>query len=213
MEKQKNGSSLEIDKDTTVKLIINTESEFVQKKLEKEIEVKVIETDAPTIEINDENELELIPGEMANDEVGKIYYSIDGGEFTQYTDKIKLGSGTHLVKAYQVSSDKNIRSEEIEKEVTIEETADENFDDSESDSENNITEDNNKTDKKNDNNEAMSNDNKSKENKIQEQKKSKDIMPKTGDSITFFATTILIIIILNIIVKKDRKNGKRSKRK
>ena len=52
-----------------------------------------------------------------------MYYKIDDGEETEYTEKVKLNlePGSHAIKAYQVSKDENVKSDEVEKEITIEE--------------------------------------------------------------------------------------------
>lgn len=117
------GNEFEVEENTKVMLNAEANIEFSNKSAEKEIEVKVIKVESPEIKIDEENNLELVAGGVKNDTLGKIYYKIDDGEYIEYTEKVKLNlePGSHAIKAYQVSKDENVKSDEVEKEITIEE--------------------------------------------------------------------------------------------
>ena len=117
------GNEFEVEENTNVMLNAEANIEFSNKSTEKEIEVKVIKVESPEIQIDEENNLELVAGGVKNDELGKMYYKIDDGEETEYTEKVKLNlePGSHAIKAYQVSENENVKSKEVEKEITIEE--------------------------------------------------------------------------------------------
>ena len=124
IDELQNGNSVTIENDSTIKLYANTKKEFMNFTYNKEIDAKVIKIEKPTIERIDNETLNVVPGEVTNDTLGKIFYSIDGGEDTEFVDEIKLTPGVHTVKVYQVSENHNVKSDEIEEEFLVEDNFD-----------------------------------------------------------------------------------------
>lgn len=157
-----NGNSITVEDDTNITLFAYTNKEFLEQSTTKEIDVKVIRVEKPEIEVDEEDNLILIYGEVTNDEQGNPYYSIDNEEYLLYTDKVKLEPGTHTIKAYQESKEYKVESEVEAKEITIDKQETDDNDDNNQNSDNdNIQDDNNgnNQDNNNDNNQDNNNDN------------------------------------------------------
>lgn len=119
------GNVVEVEEDSSIILRAKANIEFSEKAIEKEIQVKVIKTEEPKIEVDEETNLEIIPGNVENDEIENIYYIIDDGDPIVYTEKVALDlePGEHTIKAYQVTTS-GIESEMSEENITIEENND-----------------------------------------------------------------------------------------
>ena len=115
------GNSVTLKEDATLKLKAHTDKEFTDQTIEKDINVKVIKTEKPTIKIDEEDNLILTQGAIENDELANIYYSIDNETEKTYTGKVKLEVGTHKIKAYQITKNHQIKSLDETKEVIIKE--------------------------------------------------------------------------------------------
>ena len=281
------GNSVTLKEDATLKLKAHTDKEFTDQTIEKDINVKVIKTEKPTIKIDEEDNLILTQGVIENDELANIYYSIDNETEKVYTDKVKLEVGTHKIKAYQITKNYQIKSLDETKEVTIKEPAKTEKPTIQMDKENNLiltqgkiendeladiyysvndgkykkytgkvkfevgiykikayqvtkkyqiksdiaeaeitVEDNKEPEIKpnedknpsnnNDNNKDLSNDeqnnntNSNEENKNTETEKQKSSenknIPKTGDMIMIYVVVLFVIITLNIVINRKRKN-------
>lgn len=192
----KNESNLELDEDTENIIIhISGEKEFTTINLQKQIDVKVIQVDKPTINVQD-NKLEIVQGEIINDELGNIFYSVDGGEYLKYTEKVNLDPGTHTIKAYVVSKDKEIKGDEIEKDITIEKQ-EEKSEDNKTEENTNIANEIKEEQSQIENTENTKNSNKSDNSQT---------TPKTSDNIIKTIGILSVIAIINILVIKIRKN-------
>lgn len=281
------GNSVTLKEDATLKLKAHTDKEFTDQTIEKDINVKVIKTEKPTIKIDEENNLILTQGVIENDELANIYYSIDNETEKVYTDKVKLEVGTHKIKAYQTTKNYQIKSLDETKEVIIKELVKTEKPTIQMDKENNLilmqgkiendeladiyysvndgeykkytgkvkfevgiykikayqvtkkyqiksdiaeaeitVEDNKEPEVKpnedknpsnnNDNNKDLSNDeqnnntNSNEENKNTETEKQKSSenknIPKTGDMIMIYVVVLFVIITLNIVINRKRKN-------
>ena len=166
------GTSLETEEDLHVKLRVSAYKEFTDINAEKDIDVKVVKVGVPNIN-NDNNSVEITEGEIENDELGDIYYSINGGEYQKYTDKLTLEGGTYIIKAYVVSKNNEIIGEEIEEEITIEETSDDEPNEDNNNDDNNNEDNNNEDNQKEDENKAS--DNEEKKDEDQEKESNEDI--------------------------------------
>ena len=115
------GNVIEVEEDSSVILRAKANIEFSEKVIEKEVQVKVIKTEEPIIEIDEENNLEITPGNVENDEIANIYYIIDDGDPIVYTEKVALDiePGEHTINAYQVTTN-GIESQMAEENITIE---------------------------------------------------------------------------------------------
>jgi hypothetical protein len=281
------GNSVTLKEDATLKLKAHTDKEFTDQTIEKDINVKVIKTEKPTIKIDEEDNLILTQGAIENDELANIYYSIDNETEKTYTGKVKLEVGTHKIKAYQITKNHQIKSLDETKEVIIKEPVKTEKPTIQMDKENNLiltqgkiendeladiyysvndgeykkytgkvkfevgiykiktyqvtkkyqiksdiaeaevtVKDNKEPEVKpnedknpsnnNDNNKDLSNDeqnnntNSNKENKNTEIEKQKvnenKNIPKTGDMIMIYVVVLFVIITLNIVINRKRKN-------
>ena len=134
------GNEVTVEENTTMKLKAAGKLNFVNKFEDKEINVIVVKTNEPDVNIDEENNLEVTPGEIENDELEGIYYIVDEGEEEEYKEKLTLDydPGEHTIRIYQRTT-KGVISEIVEKSFTINENKEE---------ENNSNTDNNSTDDK-----------------------------------------------------------------
>lgn len=190
----KTGNSIEIEEDAQIKLKLSSEMNFISMSAEKEINAKVIKVEIPEIKTENNGEVTITAGNIKNDDLEAIYYNVDGGEYKQYNSKIILDPGEHTIEAYQVSKNKNVKSEKRQKEITVEEP------------------------KENIKQEAVS-ENSNVENNINESiKDTENIIrskqnPTTGDNIFKYVSILVIVISINIVIivinKHNRKIYKR----
>ena len=165
--------------------------------------------DSPNIELNNNKKVEIISQNIENDELEKVFFSINDGEFQEYLNEISLNPGTYIIKAYQISKQKNIRSNETEKEIIIEEKKEQtNSEKKDNKEEKNDENNNKKSEEIIENSNVINSDNKVEENIIQ----SNEIQinpnnPKTSDDILFFEILIILIIGINVLIiyKNEKK--------
>ena len=200
------GNSATLKEDTTLKLKAHTDKEFTDQTIEKDINVKVIKTEKPTIKIDEEDNLILTQGAIENDELADIYYSVNDGKYKKYTGKVKFEVGIYKIKAYQVTKKYQIKSDIAEAEVTVKDNKEPEVKPNEDkDPSNN-----------NDNNKDLSNDEQNNNTNSNEEKKNTEIekqkvnenknIPKTGDMIMIYVVVLFVIITLNIVINRKRKN-------
>lgn len=209
-EEKLSGNNIVIENDSNIKLEAYTNKEFIEQTVQKEIQAKVINVEKPSIELDDEDNLVLNNGNIINDELGNIYYSINDGEYMLYTEKISLQPGTHTIKAYQVTKEYEVKSLTETKEIKIEEKIEDNNQENE-DNQNNDKENNNSEEiEKEENNEQTSNEKADKEQindeyTYDEQKAEEEKSPKTGDNAFSYIIAIFVIILLNIVIKQKKR--------
>lgn len=200
------GNSVTLKEDATLKLKAHTDKEFTDQTIEKDINVKVIKTEKPTIKIDEEHNLILTQGAIENDELANIYYSIDNETEKTYTGKVKLEVGTHKIKAYQVTKKYEIKSDIAEAVVTVKDNKEPEVKPNEDKDPSN----NNNNNKDLSNDEQNNNTNSNEENKNTETEKQKSSenknIPKTGDMIMIYVVVLFVIITLNIVINRKRKN-------
>lgn len=116
------GDEIELEENKNIKLKVVAEIDFMEQEIEKDIEVKVVNVEKPTVNVNEANELEIIPGEIINDELEGIYYSIDEKDEQKYNGKVelKLEPGEYELNAYQKTKNGAI-SEQTKKIINIKE--------------------------------------------------------------------------------------------
>ena len=163
------GNEVIVEDDTDIKLKVTNTKEFMTYSAEKDVTAAVAKTEKPSIEQTGDNTFKLNPGEITNDTLGKMYYIIDDGEENEYIDEFEVSAGTHIIKAYQVSEDKNIKSEEIEQEVTIEEKQNEEPE-NQNENEPNENEPNENEQNENENSQNEENENENEHNQDEESK-------------------------------------------
>lgn len=172
----------------------------------KDINVKVIKTEKPTIKIDEEDNLILTQGKIENDELADIYYSVNDGEYKKYTGKVKFEVGIYKIKAYQVTKKYQIKSDIAEAEITVEYNKKPEVKPNEDKNPSN----NNDNNKDLSNDEQNNNTNSNEENKNTETEKQKSNenknIPKTGDMIMIYVVVLFVIITLNIVINRKRKN-------
>lgn len=173
----------------------------------KEVIIKeLVKTEKPTIQMDKENNLILTQGKIENDELADIYYSVNDGEYKKYTGKVKFEVGTYKIKAYQITKKYEIKSDIAEVEVTIENNKEPEVKPNEDKNQSN----NNDNNKDLSNDEQNNNTNSNEENKNTETEKQKSNenknIPKTGDMIMIYVVVHFVIITLNIVINRKRKN-------
>jgi len=173
----------------------------------KEVIIKeLVKTEKPTIQMDKENNLILTQGKIENDELADIYYSVNDGEYKKYTGKVKFEVGTYKIKAYQITKKYEIKSDIAEVEVTIENNKEPEVKPNEDKNQSN----NNDNNKDLSNDEQNNNTNSNEENKNTETEKQKSNenknIPKTGDMIMIYVVVLFVIITLNIVINRKRKN-------
>ena len=206
---EKFGNEFDIEESKSVKLKANLNKEFITDSIEKDINVIVVNVDSPNIELNNNKKVEIISQNIENDELEKVFFSINDGEFQEYLNEISLNPGTYIIKAYQISKQKNIRSNETEKEIIIEEKKEQtNSEKKDNKEEKNDENNNKKSEEIIENSNVINSDNKVEENIIQ----SNEIQinpnnPKTSDDILFFEILIILIIGINVLIiyKNEKK--------
>ena len=202
---EKTGNEVTIEEDSDIKLKVTNTKEFMTYSFEKDITAKVVKVEKPEIEQIDDETINIISGEITNDTLGKIYYSIDDEEIAEYTDTIKLEPGTHIIKVYQTSKDTNIKSEEVEKEITVEKKDTEKQEDDTTYEEKEDTQEQENTEIKEQENSENINNEDIKVEDVNDNNKLKNInIPKTGDNILIFFTIIIAVITLNSIIKNNK---------
>ena len=78
---------------------------------------KEAHTNAPNIHVSDTYSVTITPGSITNDTLNKIYYRIDEGAWTEYTEAIKI-IGKQKVEAYQTTTTRNKESEVVSETIT-----------------------------------------------------------------------------------------------
>lgn len=227
------GQSFEVTEDTEATLKIDYIIDFMDKSEQKDISIKVIKVDAPEIEKDEDGNLNIVPGNITNDELESIFYSINDGEEKEFNEKENLNPGTYKIKAYQISKDKNIKSEIVEKEIVIEEKDNEdenkkddeevNDEDEKQEDDKEVNDEDKETNDENEKEEAGEevntederkkvNEETNNENKQNAEDSDKNVdskttnnTPQTDDMISIFAIILVSIITLNIFVN-NRKN-------
>ena len=173
----------------------------------KEVIIKEpVKTEKPTIQMDKENNLILTQGKIENDELADIYYSVNDGEYKKYTGKVKFEVGIYKIKAYQVTKKYQIKSDIAEAEITVEDNKEPEIKPNEDKNPSN----NNDNNKDLSNDEQNNNTNSNEENKNTETEKQKSSenknIPKTGDMIMIYVVVLFVIITLNIVINRKRKN-------
>ena len=182
------GDTVEVEKNVDATLKVNTVIDFIEKSAQKEIKIDVVKVSNPIIDINEEGILNIVAGNIENDELKSIFYSINGENYKEFSEQETLKPGTYKIKAYQVSSATGIKSDEEEKEFTIEEKP--------------VQED---IDYKEDKGQTVDKESQENDSSINEQNKNgvnSLNIPKTGDNIFIFIVLIISVIAINVMHNK-----------
>ena len=185
------GDTVEVEKNVDATLKVNTVIDFIEKSAQKEIKIDVVKVSNPIIDINEEGILNIVAGNIENDELKSIFYSINGENYKEFSEQETLKPGTYKIKAYQVSSATGIKSDEEEKEFTIEEKP--------------VQED---IDYKEDKGQTVDKESQENDSSINEQNKNgvnSLNIPKTGDNIFIFIVLIISVIAINVMHNNKKK--------
>ena len=185
------GDTVEVEKNVDATLKVNTVIDFIEKSAQKEIKIDVVKVSNPIIDINEEGILNIVAGNIENDELKSIFYSINGENYKEFSEQETLKPGTYKIKAYQVSSATGIKSDEEEKEFTIEEKP--------------VQED---IDYKEDKGQTVDKESQENDSSINEQNKNGDNslnITKTGDNIFIFIVLIISVIAINVMHNNKKK--------
>lgn len=185
------GDTVEVEKNVDATLKVNTVIDFIEKSAQKEIKIDVVKVSNPIIDINEEGILNIVAGNIENDELKSIFYSINGENYKEFSEQETLKPGTYKIKAYQVSSATGIKSDEEEKEFTIEEKP--------------VQED---IDYKEDKGQTVDKESQENNSSINEQNKNgvnSLNIPKTGDNIFIFIVLIISVIAINVMHNNKKK--------
>ena len=191
------GDTVEVEKNVDATLKVNTVIDFIEKSAQKEIKIDVVKVSNPIIDINEEGILNIVAGNIENDELKSIFYSINGENYKEFSEQETLKPGTYKIKAYQVSSATGIKSDEEEKEFTIEEKP--------------VQED---IDYKEDKGQTVDKESQENDSSINEQNKNgvnSLNIPKTGDNIFIFIVLIISVIAINVM-HNNKKNKQQTKK-
>ncbi len=191
------GDTVEVEKNVDATLKVNTVIDFIEKSAQKEIKIDVVKVSNPIIDINEEGILNIVAGNIENDELKSIFYSINGENYKEFSEQETLKPGTYKIKAYQVSSATGIKSDEEEKEFTIEEKP--------------VQED---IDYKEDKGQTVDKESQENNSSINEQNKNgvnSLNIPKTGDNIFIFIVLIISVIAINVM-HNNKKNKQQTKK-
>ena len=183
--------TVEVEKNVDATLKVNTVIDFIEKSAQKEIKIDVVKVSNPIIDINEEGILNIVAGNIENDELKSIFYSINGENYKEFSEQETLKPGTYKIKAYQVSSATGIKSDEEEKEFTIEEKP--------------VQED---IDYKEDKGQTVDKESQENDSSINEQNKNgvnSLNIPKTGDNIFIFIVLIISVIAINVMHNNKKK--------
>ena len=185
------GDTVEVEKNVDATLKVNTVIDFIEKSAQKEIKIDVVKVSNPIIDINEEGILNIVAGNIENDELKSIFYSINGENYKEFSEQETLKPGTYKIKAYQVSSATGIKSDEEEKEFTIEEKP--------------VQED---IDYKEDKGQTVDKESQENDSSINEQNKNgvnSLNIPKTGDNIFIFIVLIISVIAIKVMHNNKKK--------
>lgn len=75
--------------------------------------IKDAKSDNPSISISDDYKVTITAGDVQDDELDKIYYRINGGEWKEYTGKFPVFK-KFKVEAYQITKIKRVQSDIVE---------------------------------------------------------------------------------------------------